>query len=214
MFHCLMGRAIPGNWSGALGNIMSVTAKQLSKSGARGKELDTFIREQVQIIDDRLQRADRMWGRNVVSVNLPVTFSLPGLEKRDAQRIVYSAIIRSLDSRGFETKILLEEDETILYVAWMTDLDVAEVAAMTALIKAKRLARPEVDAFVSKGAFSAPRSATEAKNGRTAPATPMSVTESERIMQPRGGVGDAPSSVTRAVPGPISRAEAAILGTH
>ena len=37
---------------------MSVTAKQLSKSGARGKDLDAIVREQLQIVDDKLLRAD------------------------------------------------------------------------------------------------------------------------------------------------------------
>src|SRR5579863_3814221 len=102
---------------------MSVTAKKLSKSGARGKEMDAIIREQLQIIDDRLTRAERTWGRNVVSHDLPTNLAMPGLDKRDAQRIVYCAIVRSLTARGFEVRLLLEEDRSAVYMAWVTDLD-------------------------------------------------------------------------------------------
>ena len=64
---------------------MSVSAKQLSKSGARGKDLDAVVREHLQIIDDKLLKADRTWGRNVVTHDLPIVLALPGLDKKDAQ---------------------------------------------------------------------------------------------------------------------------------
>lgn len=189
---------------------MSVTAQNLSRSGARGKEIDAVVREQLQIIDDRLQRATRTWGRNVVSHSLPTMFTLPGLDKKNAQRIVYSTIIRSLEKRGFETKLLLETDQTMIYTAWMTDLDVEEVAAMNALIRAKRIQRPDLDAFLQKGATPAPRAATF-RQGRDE-AEKLTVTEAGQVMHPRGGVA-AGGTAVRSNPAPASAAEAAILGS-
>jgi hypothetical protein len=186
---------------------MSVTAKALSKSGARGKEIDAVVREQIQMIDDRLQRAPRTWGRNVVACDLGTTFNLPGLDKKNAQRIVYSAILRSLDKRGFETKLLLETDQTVLYVAWMTDLDVEEVAAMNALIRAKRIQRDDLPGFLQKGATPAPRAATFRHRSE---APELRVTEAGQVMHPRDGVADAETPV-RSNPAPASAAEAAIL---
>lgn len=130
---------------------MSVTAKHLSKSGARGKDLDAVVREHLQIIDDKLLKADRTWGRNVVTHDLPTILALPGLDKKDAQRIVYSTILRSLDRRGFETRILLEADYTTVYIAWMTDLNFEEVEAMNILIRAKRVQRDALETFVTRG---------------------------------------------------------------
>ena len=167
---------------------MAVTAKQLSKSGARGRELDLIVREHLQIIDDRLLHSERTWGRNTLIYDLPVIFALPGLDKRDAQRIVYSAIIRSLDRRGFETRILLEPDRTALCVAWMTDLDTEEVEAMSALIRAKRVSGPELEPFLARGAIPAPRAATAARAGVAAAAAPLRFVESGAEMRPRGGV--------------------------
>ena len=166
---------------------MAVTAKQLSKSGARGREIDLIVREQLQIIDDRLLHSERSWGRNVIMYELPLIFALPGLDKRDAQRIIYSAILRSLDKRGFETRIVLEADRTVLCVAWMTDLDVDEVEAMSALIRAKRVAPADLEPFVARGAVPAPRSATSARAGVAAQAAPLRFTEAGVVMRPRGG---------------------------
>jgi hypothetical protein len=190
---------------------MSVSAKQLSKSGARGKDLDAVVREHLQIIDDKLLKADRTWGRNVVTHDLPTVLALPGLDKKDAQRIVYSTILRSLDRRGFETRILLEPDFTTVYIAWMTDLDIEEVEAMNALIRAKRIQRDALETFVQRGAAPAPRAATAVRQGRAEPAPPMTVAD-DGIMKPRGGMGYVPSTEVRAAPAGMSLAEAALLG--
>jgi hypothetical protein len=129
---------------------MSITAKRLSKSGARGKQMDAIIREQLQIIDDKMLRAERTWGRNVVTHDLPTNLAMPGLDKRDAQRIVYSAIIRSLTKRGFEIRLLLEESKSSLYAVWVTDLDTEEIQAMNQLLKGARITRDELPKFLGE----------------------------------------------------------------
>ncbi len=124
---------------------MSLTAKELSKSGARSGDLDIIIREQLRIIDEKLQRADRAWGRNVVPANLPLNFGLAGLGKKESQRIVYAEIIRSLKDRGFEVNILIEKTQTVLYVAWVTDLNQEEIDAMNKVIADARIQASDVD---------------------------------------------------------------------
>jgi hypothetical protein len=191
---------------------MSVTAQQLSKSGARGKDLDAVVQEQLRIIDDRLLRAERCWGRNVVRYDLPQTLSLPGLEKKDGQRLMYSMIIKSLESRGFEVRILLETDDSVLFIAWMTDLDKKEVEAMNALIRAKRIYQADVKKFIAHGAVEAPRSATATRHGRAEPAEPMTVLGAGQVMRPRGGLGTADNAEVRAAPARLTTAEAELLG--
>ncbi|GFR88312.1 hypothetical protein ElyMa_002514200 [Elysia marginata] len=127
---------------------MSITAEQLSRAGSQGKDLDAIVRNQLQIIDDRLQRADRVWGRNIVSHELPTVFSLPGLEKKDAQRIVYTAIVRSLQDRGFGIRLLLNANRTILFLEWVTSLNSEEVNAMNHLIRSVRIAPEDLEGFL------------------------------------------------------------------
>ena len=129
---------------------MSVTAKQLSKSGAKGKDLDSIVREQLLIIDDRLQRADRTWGRNIIAQDLPTNFTFPGLEKKDAQRIIYTAIVRSLQERGFSVRLLLDPDRTTCFLEWVTDLNSEEVDAMNRLIRQVRIGADQVEAYLAR----------------------------------------------------------------
>ena len=128
---------------------MSVTAHQLARSGARGKELDALVREQLLIIDDKLLRADRTWGRNLITCELPVGLTLPGLEKKDCQRIVYSAILRSLKERGFGARILLEPQKTLLYLEWVTDITRADIDAMNRQIRGAALLREDVEKYLA-----------------------------------------------------------------
>jgi hypothetical protein len=167
---------------------MSLTAKQLSKSGARGKDLETIVHEQLALIDSKLRGAERTWGRNIVACELPMLPALPGLEKKDAQRIVYSMILRSLDEREFDTKILLETERTVIYIAWMTDLDAKEVEAMNALIRNKRIQRADVNDFIQHGTLADSQSISAVRAGRAEQPRAMLVTEKGRVMRPRGGV--------------------------
>lgn len=132
---------------------MSVTANQLSKSGAKGKVFERIIREQLQVIDDRMQRADRVWGRNIVAHDLPTTFSIPGLQKSDAQRIVYGSILRNLKDpkRGFKVRILLEPDRTVLYTEWETDIDEKDIRALNREIRDAQILPEEVEEYISPG---------------------------------------------------------------
>lgn len=195
---------------------MSVTAKSLSKSGARGKDIDTIVQGQLKLIDDKLLQAPRMWGRNTILHELPVSFGLVdrlGLSLKNEQRIIYSSIVRSLERRGFEVALVLETSATTLCIAWMTDLDVAEVAAMNAQIKARRIRREELPRFRAKGRIPAPRAAAirgaEAENGEQ-----FKMGTAGRVMQPRGGVesAGAEGGEGRAPPaGQAAAAEAAII---
>jgi len=128
---------------------MSVTAEQLSKSGAKGKDLDSVVREQLLIIDSKLQKADRTWGRNIVSHDLPASFVFPGLSKKHAQRIIYTSIVRSLLDRKFGVRLLLDDDSTTIFVEWSTDLNQDEVTAMNHLIHKVRIDKSQVADYLN-----------------------------------------------------------------
>jgi hypothetical protein len=196
---------------------MSVRADQLSKSGARSGDIDGIVREQLRIIDEKLLRHERIWGHNVVMFDLPTQLSLPGLNLADAQRIVYAMIIRSIDERLFETRLLLnkETQKNTLFISWMTDLDATEVEAMNALISSKVIRAEEVADFIANGNTKGSQAATVVRNGRGKQPEPMHVTNRGRVMQPRGGVA-APASAARDNGGAESNgpsaAEKALLG--
>lgn len=173
---------------------MSVDAKDLSGSAGGESFMDRVLADQLRIIDDKLRSHPRAWGRNVVTVRLPFTgLNVPGMARDDAQRLLYSLLIRSLEKRGFEVGIHITSADVHLYVAWELELDKEEVAAINALIKSRRVysapAPPEsltVAEFVEKGRL--PRSSEAAvRVGAAPPAAPLRAGDGG-AMAPRGGV--------------------------
>ena len=142
---------------------MSVTAAQLRKTGTKSKVLNTFVQEQLLVIDERLNRADRTWGRNVMAHELAINFPIPGLARKDAQRLIYSAIVRSLTERGFTVRLLLEKARTVLYTEWVADINAADLNAMNRLIRQVRIEANEIPGYLDRGFGDEPDGAGEAK---------------------------------------------------
>jgi hypothetical protein len=113
---------------------MSVTAKQLNQLTANRGDFDYIIKDQLQIIDTRLLTSQKKWGNNLITHDLPQHLTAPGIKKADAQRIVYSAILRSLLQRDFQVKILLTSEMARLFIAWVKPVEKDELNAMTDLI--------------------------------------------------------------------------------
>lgn len=125
-----------------------MTAKKLSKSGVRGPDIATILRDQFEIIDSALTKAPKHWGRNVVNVELPLIFNIPGLATGDAQRLIYSSILKRMIDNGLNPRITMTQKRTVLYLQWVADIDQKEVDAMSSLIKRCRLSYDDVPAFL------------------------------------------------------------------
>jgi hypothetical protein len=118
---------------------MSIQAKTLCAAGASAHLIRELVRDQRVVIDSKLAAAPKKWGRNVVAHDLPMTFSIPGLGRLDAQRLVYSALVLDLDERGFGTMICPTSDRATLYISFNIDFGIGEVDAMDALLAARTL---------------------------------------------------------------------------
>jgi hypothetical protein len=133
---------------------MSITAEQLKKTGARGKHIDTVVRDRLHLIDTQLQGHPRTWGRNIHTHDLPTTFpGLGGMEKKTAQMVIYTGIIYSLEDRGFRVKLYLPTSTAAkLYIEWVTDISEEDSAAIEQKLKATILKTAEdLDKFLGKG---------------------------------------------------------------
>ena len=118
---------------------MALQAKTLCAAGASAHLIRDLVRDQRVVIDAKLSSAPKKWGRNVVAHDLPMTFSIPGLERKDAQRLVYSALVLDLDERGFSTMICPTDTHATLYIAFEVNFGVGEVSAMDTLLAARTL---------------------------------------------------------------------------
>lgn len=130
---------------------MSVTVQQINDLCIKNKDLDTLVKEQLQIIDDKLLHSDRSLGNNCIIHGLPTMMpGIIGIDKKDAQRIIYSSIICSLEKRGFVVKIALTETSSILYVSWKSELSQESVETMNTIIKDKLISPDELHKLVYK----------------------------------------------------------------
>jgi hypothetical protein len=127
-----------------------LTASKLSKLSVKVKELDTIIKEHLFIIDDKMLKSDKTWGRNVISHELPTVFIMSSIDRKDAQRLIYSAILKNLEKRGFEARILLEDNKTVLYIAWIGEHSKEDFDEMNNTIIQHRIAPNQIEHFVNK----------------------------------------------------------------
>ena len=196
---------------------MSITAKQMSQMSICSRELDSYVASLLQTIDSHLERAPKTWGRNVVTIELPDCIILGNLTKSEAQRLVYSKVLRDIDKRGFEVRILLEGCQSLLYIAWTTAFSDEESRAMTEIIKAKRIRPEAVESFMVNGDL--PSAVAGAENPVNRPSH-LRVAETDRYMSARGGVKKiatantvAAAAAASSLAGELSAAESAIINS-
>ena len=139
---------------------MALRADQLKQTAISTSALESIVREQLRMIDTKIQNSDKTFGRNVVRVELETSFSIPGLAKSEQQRYVYSKLLQSIAERGFEVKIVLDQTYTCLYIAYTLEFDQAQLDAMNTIIRNGSLRPEQVDAFCKRDAAEA-----QQKNG-------------------------------------------------
>jgi hypothetical protein len=103
------------------------------------------------MIDSKLQLTDRTFGRNVLAVELETSFAVSGLDKKDAQRFVYSNIVNSLEGRGFDVGMYMDTHITTLYIAYTVRFTDTLVGEMNNILQRTRLrTQNDIDSFKQK----------------------------------------------------------------
>ena len=128
-----------------------ITVSQLTRSTLKSKEVENMIKEQLFIIDEKLLKAKKSWGRNIVTHELPTIFThISTGDRIDIQRFMYSTILKNLEKRGFDTKISLNSDTTILYIAWVCEYSKEEMENMDIIIKKNIISSDNINSFIHK----------------------------------------------------------------
>jgi hypothetical protein len=128
-----------------------ITVSQLTKSALKSKEVENMIKEQLFIIDEKLLKTKKSWGRNVITHELPTTFThISTGDRIDIQRFMYSTILQNLQKRGFDIKISLNPDTTILYIAWICEYSKSEMENMDSIIKKNVISSDNINSFINK----------------------------------------------------------------
>ncbi len=124
---------------------MSVTVDQLSRKCGEA-EIHKIIRDQLDMIDALLNNTNKIIGRNSISIALPVCFPEVCSGNKDiVQTMVYSAILSSLERRGFEVHIDRRvtkggNEQMRIFVEWVNRIDMDKIEEMKKYISSRTLA--------------------------------------------------------------------------
>lgn len=130
---------------------MSITVKQINDLCIKNKDIDTIVKEQLEIIDEKLLHCNQSFGNNYIIHHLPTNIiGIPGIDKQDTQRIVYSSIICSLEKRNFIVKIILEELSSTIYISWKSKLNDEHIITMNNIIKERLITKKELNEIIYK----------------------------------------------------------------
>ncbi len=69
-----------------------------------------------------------------VSVSVPITFAIPYMSNKNAQRAIYYKILESLLDRGYYVKIYLSSDQTVFYIKWLSEDEEKDVEQQNTLL--------------------------------------------------------------------------------
>ena len=112
---------------------MSLKADVLKLNPNKLKEITKAVSSVLARIDDEIKAAyDR--DECKVSVSVPITYKIPYMSNRNAQRAIYHKILESLLDRGFITKIYLTKDQSIFHITWLSDDEQKEIELQNALL--------------------------------------------------------------------------------
>ena len=79
-------------------------------------------------IDDELKEAHES-GRKSISTTAPITFSIPYMKNKDAQREIYHSILMSLVKRKFHPKMEFKKESTVFHISWLSEKELKEIDA-------------------------------------------------------------------------------------
>lgn len=113
---------------------MSLTPKKLSRGVAGRAEAEHLVQDLLRVIDARLAAAPSVLGDNELRFELPGTIDIGGLERADAQLVVYSGVVDSLRRRNFGVSMSLGVESTFITIRWSSAFSDNELAEMRRLI--------------------------------------------------------------------------------
>lgn len=119
---------------------MSLKASALKSNDAQRNSVSKEARAILGHIDDELKVAHDQ-NRHNVSITVPITFAIPYMSNKDAQRVIYYKILTSLLDREYNVTIQLEDDSTVFHIKWLSDEEEKEIELQNALLAKHTVSR-------------------------------------------------------------------------
>lgn len=116
---------------------MSVTSDALKKPNKFVSDAaNDIVKSYLKAVDNAINLAPKIIGKNFAFIELPTSFPLEGLEKSSGQALIYSLIIKHLkEEQKLEPKLVLKPDKTILVVQFNVGPDQVEFSIIKQFVK-------------------------------------------------------------------------------
>lgn len=106
--------------------ISGLTASELFTKSRR-KIIQDIVKEQVRVIDTEINTSHSS-GFNSIIYDLPVNFNISGMDKFDAQTIIYSDILYTYKNpepigKGFKNVYIERGEPAKLYISWVNGIE-------------------------------------------------------------------------------------------
>jgi hypothetical protein len=106
-----------------------LTASELFAKSRR-KIIQDIVKEQIRVIDAEINTSHTS-GFNSIIHDLPANFNISGMDKFDAQTIVYSDILATYKNpepmgKGFKSVYIERGEPAKLYISWVNGIDETE----------------------------------------------------------------------------------------
>jgi hypothetical protein len=105
---------------------MSLKADSLKTNPGKNKAVAKEVGNILCRIDEEIKTAYDQDCKKA-TVTLPITFAVPYMSNKDAQRIIYYKVLESLIDRGFLVEIHLASDQTTFFIRWLTEEEEKEI---------------------------------------------------------------------------------------
>ncbi len=110
-----------------------LNANDLKNNESHKKIIDKEIKEILSTIDDEIKKAYNI-GKHKIKFKLPVIFSIPNMSNKNAQRIIYCEVLKSLLKRNFLVETVLTVDSTDYEITWLSESEYNELEEQNQLL--------------------------------------------------------------------------------
>ncbi len=113
------------------------TVASLQKKIQQGSLLQDYIEGQVTGFDHIINSHATRYGRNMIQLSLPTAPDIAGLERSDAQRVLYAHLIGIYCRRGFDARLKMDEVRATLLLFFDVVIEASVDASMSRLLQAR-----------------------------------------------------------------------------
>jgi len=117
--------------------MISISAQQLQQRCPKIIALKNAIRYTITRINNAIKDMSRS-NTTYINYSLIAYFEIPGMENKDAQKIIYGKTIEELEGKGFEVTVLGSRDEVVLHISWNLSYSKSEIDKYDHLISSRR----------------------------------------------------------------------------